>query len=227
MNTLNQLKIKQSYSCPLLRIASETKQFKHLPELDLVLACQQHKSGAIEELLQRYKGAIRNIVYRLAPECREIADICQSAEIKVWHSISTLRQPQRFRAWLKRLVSNIFYDYCRRSPKDFILVSMDEPYVGSDDFNTGATRNIFDRKPQPDAVVEGYELLDEIQKAISSIPSEFSTAMLLRDEDGLSYEEIALLTKSELGTVKSRISRARSKVQRAMRPYLSGSACNN
>ena len=223
MNTLKQLKVKQTNFSPPLRIAVESRQFSPMTELNLVVACQQRRPGAIEELLDRYKSSIRNIVYRLAPDCTESADICQLAQIKVWRSIASLRQPERFKGWLKRLVTNVYYDDCRRIPKDFYLVSMDEPILG-DDSGQANTRVIADPAPQPESIALGYELLDEIKKAIASIPSEFSTAMLLRDEDGLSYEEIAFLTKSELGTVKSRISRARVKVQRKMAPYL-GVAC--
>ncbi len=198
-----------------------------MAELELVVACQERRSGAIEELLNRYKGSIRNIVYRLAPECTESADICQTAQIKVWRSISSLRQPARFRAWLKRVVTNVYYDDLRRLPKDCFLVSMDEPVAGSDDLSQSNTRAITDPSPQPEAIALGGELLDEIKKALSSIPKEFSTAMLLRDEDGLSYEMIAQLTKSELGTVKSRISRARTKVQLKLAPYLDATRCMN
>lgn len=220
MNTLNQLKVKQSNYSPPLRIASEIKCFSLMTELNLVLACQQRQSGAIEELLDRYKGSIKNIVYRLSPDCVDSADICQTAQIKVWHSISSLRDPVRFRAWLKRIVTNVYYDNARKIPKDFFLVSMDEPIVGGDDFCQMNTRAITDPAPQPEAIALGTELLDEIKKALSSIPKEFSIAMLLRDEDGLSYDEIALLTKTELGTVKSRISRARGKLQLKLAPYL-------
>lgn len=225
MNALKQLKIEQSCSCPLLRIASETKQFAHLSELELVIACQQRRSGAIDELLQRYNGAIRNIVYRLAPECRETDDICQSAQIKVWHSIASLRQPKRFRAWLKRLVSNLYYDDCRRSPKGFFLLSLDEPVACGDNFDSVTPRSIADPKPRPEAMALRSELLNELNKAIASVPSKFTTAMLFRDEDGLTYDEIALLTKTGIGTVKSRISRGRAKVQEKMASYMEIDSC--
>ncbi len=223
MNTLTQ--VRQSNHNPPLRVAAEIKRFSLMSELNLVLACQQRESGAIEELLDRYKGSIKNIVYRLSPECTESADICQTAQIKVWRSISSLRQPVRFRAWLKRIVTNVFYDHARRVPKDFYLLSMDEPAVGAEDFSPGSTRAITDPAPQPEAIALGGELLDEIRKAISSIPKEFGTAMLLRDEEGLSYEQIACVTQSELGTVKSRISRARCKVQLKLAPYLDAAGC--
>jgi RNA polymerase sigma-70 factor (ECF subfamily) len=99
---------------------------------------------------------------------------------------------------------------------------MDEPV--SQDSEEGATRDIADKAAGPEELLHRQELRDVVQSAMEGLPEHFRTAIELRDLQERSYEEIALLTGAELGTVKSRIARARKKVQEMVGPYIEKAA---
>jgi RNA polymerase sigma-70 factor, ECF subfamily len=119
-------------------------------------------------------------------------------------------------------VTNLCYDELRRKVRNQDLVSLDETYE-SDDGNK-LERFIADTSNQPDTNMQRKELVSALESALERIPQEFRQSVLLREVDGLSYEEIAAITNVELGTVKSRISRARTKIQKQMTNYLKEAA---
>jgi RNA polymerase sigma-70 factor (ECF subfamily) len=162
-------------------------------------------------------------MYRLAPDFRDTADIRQEVSIKVWRSITHLKDPASFKRWLRTIVTNSLYDLFRKR-RQLQCVSLDEPSSRSEDYSLKGTRDVKDTSPQPDEMALRKELSVVLTDALSGIPRQFKTAIVLRDVDGLSYEDIALLTKSELGTVKSRISRARIKVQKRLVNYMAATA---
>ena len=119
--------------------------------------------------------------------------------------------------------NNIFCDELRRRPKPGQFIYLDEP-VTTDAGSELGPREIADERAQPDEDMLKGELSVVVMNAYKKIPADFRKAAMLRDIEGLSYEEIAVITNAELGTVKSRISRARAKMQRSISPYLRESA---
>lgn len=117
-----------------------------------------------------------------------------------------------------RIVTNLFYDELRKRPRDIQLVSADEPVAYAND-ETGV-RDLVDESLRPDDLLLSNELSEVIEQAILKIPSQFRTVVLLRDVSGFSYDQIAEVTQTDLGTVKSRISRGRAKIQRYLNRYL-------
>lgn len=186
---------------------------------DLVLAIQRRDTGAFEELVKRHQRTVYALLYQLAPEWSDTSDLAQEVFIRIWRSINNLRNPSSFRSWLTQIVTNLFYDELRRRPRRLPTVSMDESY-GEDDADEGPTRDIPDESARPDDIVLSKEISEVIRQSMSQLPEQFRTAIVLREVEGLSYEEIAILTKTEMGTVKSRIARARSKLQELLKPYL-------
>jgi RNA polymerase sigma-70 factor (ECF subfamily) len=89
-----------------------------------------------------------------------------------------------------------------------------------DDDTDGGTKDVPDDSTLPDEKVLNAELSDVIRQAMLKLPEQFRTSIVLREVEGLSYEEIAVITKTEMGTVKSRIARARLKLQEMLKPYL-------
>jgi RNA polymerase sigma-70 factor (ECF subfamily) len=138
--------------------------------------------------------------------------------IRMWRSIATLRNTCAFKSWLHQLVTNLFYDELRKRPKSTII-SIDEA-LRSDGSDESNTRDIADMSATPDELSQRRELSDAINNAIEKLPDQFKTVIVLRELEGLSYDEIALITKSEIGTVKSRIARARAKVQDMMQGFI-------
>ncbi len=186
---------------------------------DLVLACQRREPAAFEELVKRHQRTVYALLYQLAPDWTDTSDLSQEVFIRIWRSINNLRNPSSFRSWLTQIVTNLFYDELRRRPRRLPTVSMDDSF-DSDDSGEGATRDIPDKSLRPDDIVLNREVSEVIRESMTRLPEQFRTAIVLREVEGLSYEEIAILTKTEMGTVKSRIARARSKLQEMLKPYL-------
>lgn len=185
---------------------------------DLVIACQKREPAAFEELVKRHQKTVYALLYQLAPDWHDTSDLAQEVFIRVWKSITNLRNPSAFRSWLTQIVTNIFYDELRKRPRKLPTVSMDDA-LGDDD-SDGPSRDIPDESEIPDENLLNQELSAVIRQAMLKLPEQFRTAIVLREVEGLSYEEIAVITKTEMGTVKSRIARARSKLQEILKPYL-------
>lgn len=186
---------------------------------DLVIACQRREPAAFEELVKRHQRTVYTLLYQLAPDWSDTSDLAQEVFIRIWRNINNLRNPSSFRSWLTQIVTNLFYDELRKRPRRLPTVSMDDS-LESEEGGEGATRDIPDSSAQPDEIVLNREVSEVIRQAMGRLPEQFRTAIVLREVEGLSYEEIAILTKTEMGTVKSRIARARTKLQEMLRPYL-------
>lgn len=192
-------------------------------DAELVVLTQQKDTAAFEILVRRHQRAVYNLIYQLAPDWNNTSDLTQEVFIRAWKSIHNLRNPRAFRSWLNQIATNLFYDELRRRPKHLNTISMDEGF-DSDEHDEGPTRDIADTSALPEENFQRQELINAIQKAMAELPEQFRVAIVLRELQGLSYEEIALLTQSEMGTVKSRIARARTKIQQLLEPYLETAA---
>lgn len=203
--------VKREDGRPSLSIVKERQYYKGMNDAELIAACQKRDRTAFEELIVRHQRAVHGILRQLAPDWIDHCDLAQEVYIRLWRSIHTLRNPNCFRTWLHQIVVNIFYDQLRKRPKQAVL-SLEAPVHfenGEDEY----TREVPDLTRMPDEMLQRKELAATIDKAVSKLPEQFRTAIVLRDVEGLSYEEIASITKAEVGTVKSRISRARGRVQ--------------
>lgn len=190
-----------------------------LTNAELVLLCQQRSQPegmVFAELLRRYQGHVDKLLYHLAPEWSDRSDLAQEVWIRVYRNIKRLQEPSRFKGWLGRITTNLFYDELRRR-RSSSLVSLDAPRVvedGSMDWELPTP------VPGPVDNLMTQEFYHHFRKAIAELPEVFRTAIILREVDGLSYEEIATRTGVTLGTVKSRIARARQRLQSQLLPYL-------
>lgn len=186
---------------------------------ELTAACQSGDQIAFQWLVKKHQRSVYALLYQLAPDWQDISDLTQEVFIRVWRSIGTLRNPRAFRKWLNQIVTNLFYDELRmRSKHSF--VSIDDP-IAIDNDDEFACRQIPDPGALPDELVQRHELSDIIHRAIAKLKPHSRTMLVLRDLQGLSYKEIAELTKTEIGTVKSRIARARVRMQSMILPYMS------
>jgi RNA polymerase sigma-70 factor (ECF subfamily) len=206
-----------------LRLVQDKRDYTEMSDTELIIAAQQKDEVALRHLLKRNERVLVGMIYRLAPDWKDTSDLMQEAMIRIWRSIDQLRNPCSFKTWLNQIVTNLFYDELRKRPRQFQLVSMDEPISNENGSDTG-TRDIADTAPQPESRLLTNELSEALEDAMAGIPEPFRVAAVLRDVEGLSYEEIAQITDTRLGTVKSRIARARLKIQEQMTPYLNDCA---
>src|SRR5271167_1303548 len=117
---------------------------------ELVLACQRREPAAFEELVKRHQRTVYALLYQLAPDWNDTADLAQEVFIRIWRSISNLRNPSAFRSWLTQIITNLFYDELRKRPRRLPTISMDE---SDDEAGNSSTRDIADTSAQPDDIV--------------------------------------------------------------------------
>ncbi|MFN8659637.1 MAG: sigma-70 family RNA polymerase sigma factor [Candidatus Obscuribacterales bacterium] len=213
MNVPNQLH-KESH----LRLVPQSQTLSDLDDVELVLLCQRGNERAFDLLARRHQKFIAGQVYRLAPDWDNHADLAQEVMIRMWRHIKRLKNPRALKTWIGQIAKHLFYDELRKKPRSMRLVSMDEPIMVDGGENT--TRDLPDRAAGPAELAERRELTAVVADAMQQLPEQFRQAIMLRDVEQLSYEEIAALMSTELGTVKSRIARARAKVQTMINPYL-------
>jgi RNA polymerase sigma factor (sigma-70 family) len=203
--------------------ASEAKSvvsFEKLSNYDLIVYCQADRQPnriAFAELLRRYQSHLNRLFYHLAPDWQERADLAQEVWIRVYRHIYRLQDPTKFRGWLSRIATNLFYDELRKRKRVNQPLSLDAPlYVEDGEMSW----ELPDDAPSPSDDLTTQEFYEHLQTAIASLPETFRTTIVLREIEGLPYEEIAEMTGVSLGTVKSRIARARLKLQSVLQNYL-------
>jgi len=191
-----------------------------LSNYDLILRCQEGvhpQSAAFDELLRRYHSHVDKILYHLAPDWQDRADLAQEVWIRVYRNIKRLNEPVKFRGWLSRITTNLFYDELRKRKRVSNPISLDAPRRVEDG---EVDWDIVSDYPSPDDTLATTEFYECLRLAIADLPEAFRTTIVLREIDGLAYEEIAEMTGVSLGTVKSRIARARAKLQAVLQHYL-------
>jgi RNA polymerase sigma-70 factor (ECF subfamily) len=193
--------------------------FNEVSDLEIVQLAQLGQKEAFQELVKRYQKNVFALLYQLAPEWRDLNDLSQEVFIRVYKGIHNLRNPRIFKSWLNQIVLNLFYDELRKRPRMLKTISMDQSYE-DDNGDNEFIKEIKDSKQKPDDIISGYETRDAIKKAMAQLPEQFRTAIVLRELQGMQYEEISEILGCALGTVKSRIWRARERLQALLEPYL-------
>jgi RNA polymerase sigma factor (sigma-70 family) len=197
-------------------------QAEKLSNYDLVLQCQTESrpdKAAFSELMRRYQSHVEKVLYHLAPDWSDRADLAQEVWIRVYRNVKRLNEPEKFRGWLSRIATNLFYDELRKRKRNSPPLSLDARLTlddGEMDWEIAADA------PGPDEALTTQEFYDELRAAIADLPEVFRTTIVLREIQGMAYEEIAEITGVSLGTVKSRIARARVRLQSQLQNYLDG-----
>ena len=195
-------------------------QVDSLSNYDLILRCQvglRPERTAFAELLRRYQSHVDRVLYHLAPDWQDRADLAQEVWIRVYRNIKRLNEPVKFRGWLSRIATNLFYDELRKRKRVSSPLSLDAPRSMDDG---EMDWEIAGDNPSPEEELTTQEFYDQLKKAIADLPEVFRTTIVLREIEGMPYEEIAEITGVSLGTVKSRIARARQRLQCQLQSYL-------
>ncbi|MBP9811700.1 sigma-70 family RNA polymerase sigma factor, partial [bacterium] len=120
---MNSLSLMQKPS-PLLRIATQPKNYADMTDAELVIACQSNDPLAMNQLLTRHERTAIAMFYKLAPDWRDNSDLVQEAMIRMWRAVPKLKNPYAFKTWLNQIVNNLFYDELRKRPRDTQFVSL-------------------------------------------------------------------------------------------------------
>lgn len=189
--------------------------YKKIPLEELIILSQKSDYRALEELIKREQRNIFATFTYLSKKRENIADLTQEALMRMARGLVNLKNPKTFKSWLNQIVTNLFYDELRKTTRKPQLVSIDNE---SDE--TGYYTQIPDSRHKPAEKAMSMELDTMIRNEIQSLPEHFRIAIILRELQGLSYDEIAEATHTTIGTVKSRIARARGKLQDGLKPYI-------
>jgi RNA polymerase sigma-70 factor, ECF subfamily len=189
-------------------------------EEQLIARSQQGEISAFNQLVLYYQQIVYNTVFRLLGDYDTAADVTQETFILAFRAIHTYRGNSLFRAWLLRISTNLACDHWRRvqrHPSKSLNAMIDE-----EEFHTPALIETLaqigpDSNPEENLLTQ--ELQELIQRGLQALSLDQRTVIVLCDIEGLSYEEVAQATQTTLGTVRSRISRARARLRLYLSQY--------
>ena len=183
----------------------------------LVERVQKGDKRAFDLLIQKYQHRIVSLVSRYVSDPSEAQDVAQEAFIKAYRAIKRFRGDSAFYTWLYRIAINTAKNWIvaknRRPPSSDINAVDAEQYGISDRLRETST---------PEYELLREELERTVFATIANLPEDLRTAIMLREMDGMSYEEIATTMECPIGTVRSRIFRAREAIDEKLKPLLSG-----
>jgi len=195
----------------------------NLSDEALIEQIKQGDLDAFDSLAARYETRVYTIAYRYVGNYNDASDLAQEALIRVYRSIKSFRGESSFLTWLYRVVTNVCKDEMRRRARDK-TVSMEELA------EKGRTPAAEGKYNLLEDTILRQEWQEEIQQILNSLSPEHRTIVVLRDIQGYSYEEIAFFLECSLGTVKSRLNRARNILKdrlMARKELLLGRACHS
>jgi RNA polymerase sigma-70 factor (ECF subfamily) len=178
-------------------------------ENDLVKKAKNGDVEAFERLVEGYQKKVFNIAYRMLGNYDDASELAQEALIKIYKSLKSFKEESQLSTWIYRITTNVCLDELRKR-KNKAVVYIDEKIRSEDD---EITRQVEDKQPTPEQRAEQNEVKKAINNAIQSLSQDYKIVIILRDIQGLSYDEIAEILKCPTGTVKSRINRARQSLK--------------
>jgi RNA polymerase sigma-70 factor (ECF subfamily) len=187
----------------------------NLLDAELVARVQAGDRGAFDILVQKYQSKVINLVGRYVSDRAECQDIAQDAFVKAYRAIGSFRGDSQFYTWLYRITANTAKNHlasrARKSAGYTVDVEDAQHYEGESGLK---------EYDNPENLLLTDEIRDTVFKAIERLPEDLKSAITLRELDGLSYEEIAEVMDCPIGTVRSRIFRARDVIDKELRPLL-------
>lgn len=157
-----------------------------------------------EEIVEQHSDRVYRLAYRLTGNRHDAEDLTQEVFVRVFRSLSTYT-PGTFEGWLHRITTNLFLDQARRKQR-----------IRFDALSDERAERLTSSAPTPDLAYVDRTFDDDIESALATLPPDFRAAVVLCDVEGLTYEEIAEILGTKLGTVRSRIHRGRAMLRTAL-----------
>lgn len=187
-------------------------------ERQLIQRYQQGDQTAAEAIFRLYHPMVHGLATRMLGAGADVEDAVQEAFIRAFRGLKTFRGESALKTWLYRVATNVCLTYAERAKKQQVVDSLDDPLGDEGSETRGSLIASGDRLPEE--ALLGQELGSKIEAALEHLSPEFRAVLILRDVEGLSYEEVAASTGANLGTVKSRLARARAQAMKWLKEYL-------
>ena len=185
-------------------------------ELDLIQLAKEGDLDAFNQLVLAYQDIAFNTAYRILSDADSACDAAQTAFILVYRKIKQFRGGS-FRAWLMRIVTNACYDELRKRKRHPTIPLEPAGYDNQQEFDS--VRWLTDKTPTPEQAQEIAELDQAIQHCLDHLPQDFRVVVVVIDIEGMDYQEAAQIISKPLGTIKSRLARARVRLQSCLQQF--------
>lgn len=177
---------------------------------ELIVSAKNGDTRALEELLRKIQKSVFTMFNYLTMTRQDTADLTQEALIKTALGLKNLHNIDSFKSWVSHIVTNVFYDYIKKHKHDKNIEQNEKKLAEIKD-KTGC---------EPGEKCFFAEMDKVLKSALLGLPHSLRIVIILREYEGLSYDEISKITNTTLGTVKSRIARARTKLQTELRDFI-------
>jgi RNA polymerase sigma-70 factor (ECF subfamily) len=195
------------------------EQQKHIKAEDAVLVEKWRRGdiSAIERLVGKYQGRIYNLILKICANPDTAAELTQDTFVKIIENIDGFQSRSSFYTWAFRIAVNLALNYCKRKTT-VRWTSLDAEAAADDEQRRQTLAAILrdEKSPDPSQIAENRELCRLVQAALDKLDDEQKTIIVLRDIEGMDYAQIAEVLVVELGTVKSRLSRARAALRQLL-----------
>jgi RNA polymerase sigma-70 factor (ECF subfamily) len=179
---------------------------------------QANEDAAYDELVRVYSASIYHVAYRMLGDAADASDVVQDIFLKIFRNIGGFKGEAALKTWIFKIAFSEILNRLRwwKRRHRFATLSLDEQQNG-----TPASEKVADSGPTPEQILQSKEQENAIQQALSRISREHRSIIVLRDIEGFSYNEIADVLGISMGTVKSRLARARADLKKSLMRYLS------
>jgi len=174
-------------------------------DFSLIRAFNEGEETAFNDLVNRHKEKVRNLIYLNLGSTSSIDDISQEVFLAVYRKLKQFRFQSQFTTWLYTITINKIRDHIRKQK----IMSVFSAFSSDD------TENIV----EPGSFKENFDVNEMVRDAVAKLPRKLKEPLILRDFEGMSYQEISDATGCEIGTIKSRIFRARESLKKMLQPW--------
>lgn len=179
-------------------------------EKELIKRAKNGEKSAFEEIIGLYEKKVFSTIYYMVKNEHEVEDIAQEVFVKIYKNLKNFKEESSLYTWIYRITINVCIDEIKKKKNVVYIDEKLQTDEGEVEFQ------LEDESKGPDELAEDEELKRKLTECIRKLPVDQSTMIILRDIKGFTYMEIAEMTKTNLGTVKSKINRARASLKRIL-----------
>lgn len=204
----------------ILEVQKKSENYK-FDDSSLVKRCQQGDSAAMETLIIKYQDRIFNLTYKMCSNFEDASELTQDTFVKAIERINDFRGKSAFYTWIYRIAVNLTLNHCKRKVK-IGFKSIDDTLKDVSSESRMQLKNFLqdNKELDPALIAQKRDIYELMLSALNSLDEDQKAVVILRDIESLSYKEISEITGVELGTVKSRLFRARDNLRDILKEVL-------